>query len=294
MMKGTCGGTAAVVIAGMVVCGAGGRAMGEPVAVVNHSFEANVIPVNTFAALIPQGWQGYDPSGIIDQGIDALGVIRPTNISFFPTGATHGEHAALVFLAGDIGGGEAGLAQTVAATLGANVRYTLRVDVGNIASGTSVPPNFVQFFNLNGFPGYRVDLLAGGVVIAQDNNTLAGSIPEGEWRESVVRFTAPAGHPRLGTPLRIRLVNLNQQGTAQAPGIEVDFDNVRLDASPVPACATDFNGDGFVEPGDLDEFITAFFAGPPENGAADFNGDGLVEPGDLDEFITAYFEGCGG
>ncbi|MGQ0629079.1 MAG: EF-hand domain-containing protein [Phycisphaerales bacterium] len=61
------------------------------------------------------------------------------------------------------------------------------------------------------------------------------------------------------------------------------------DANP---CPVDFNNDGFVEPGDLDEFITAFFSDiPEENARCDFNNDGFVEPGDLDEFITAFFEG---
>ncbi|MGQ0626925.1 MAG: EF-hand domain-containing protein [Phycisphaerales bacterium] len=60
-----------------------------------------------------------------------------------------------------------------------------------------------------------------------------------------------------------------------------------------PACPTDFNGDGFVEPGDLDEFITSYFStDPAEVARCDFNADGFVEPGDLDEFITAFFEGC--
>ncbi|MGQ0627633.1 MAG: cytochrome c peroxidase [Phycisphaerales bacterium] len=56
-------------------------------------------------------------------------------------------------------------------------------------------------------------------------------------------------------------------------------------------CPADFNADGLVEPGDLDEFITAFFTmpAPPE---ADFNNDGFIEPGDLDEFITTFFGGC--
>ncbi|MGQ0629111.1 MAG: PQQ-dependent sugar dehydrogenase [Phycisphaerales bacterium] len=58
-------------------------------------------------------------------------------------------------------------------------------------------------------------------------------------------------------------------------------------------CSVDFNNDGFVEPGDLDEFITAYFSDDPaERERTDFNNDGLVEPGDLDEFITAYFDGC--
>ncbi|MGQ0626510.1 MAG: EF-hand domain-containing protein [Phycisphaerales bacterium] len=58
-------------------------------------------------------------------------------------------------------------------------------------------------------------------------------------------------------------------------------------------CPLDFNNDGFVEPGDLDEFITAFFSDVAEERAlCDFNDDGFVEPGDLDEFITRYFDGC--
>ncbi|MGQ0627710.1 MAG: immunoglobulin domain-containing protein, partial [Phycisphaerales bacterium] len=54
-------------------------------------------------------------------------------------------------------------------------------------------------------------------------------------------------------------------------------------------CVADFNGDGFVEPGDLDEYITAFFSG---DSMADINGDGFIEPGDLDEFVTLFFDGC--
>ncbi|MGQ0627768.1 MAG: DVUA0089 family protein, partial [Phycisphaerales bacterium] len=60
-----------------------------------------------------------------------------------------------------------------------------------------------------------------------------------------------------------------------------------------PPCRIDFNNDGIVEPGDLDDFITYFFSDlESERAMCDFNNDGLVEPGDLDDFITAFFEGC--
>lgn len=281
--------------AAAIACGLGcvGGAPGAPVAIVNAGFEADGTAPNTFRAVIPQGWQVHDPNGIVDQGIDAVGVLRPTNISFFPGGTTEGVNAALIFLAGDVGGGEVGLAQTVGATLQAGTRYTLRVDVGNIASGTSVPPNFVQFFDLDGFPGYRVDLLAGGVVIAQDNNTLDGVIPEGEWRESVVTFDCPAGHPLIGAPLRIRLVNLNIPGTPEEPGIEVDFDDVRLDASAVPApCVGDLTGDGVVDTADLVVLLGRFGQGVAPGSAGDFNGDGVVDTADLVVFLGRFGAGC--
>ncbi|MGQ0629235.1 MAG: hypothetical protein ACT4PL_14180, partial [Phycisphaerales bacterium] len=61
----------------------------------------------------------------------------------------------------------------------------------------------------------------------------------------------------------------------------------------VNPCDIDFNNDGIVEPGDLDDFITFFFSDLEEERAqCDFNNDGLVEPGDLDDFITAFFGGC--
>ncbi|MGQ0628572.1 MAG: EF-hand domain-containing protein [Phycisphaerales bacterium] len=68
---------------------------------------------------------------------------------------------------------------------------------------------------------------------------------------------------------------------------------VRGFTRPPAPCRLDFNDDGFIEPGDLDEFITSFFSDvEEERSRCDFNGDGFVEPGDLDDYITAYFAGC--
>ncbi|MGQ0627798.1 MAG: EF-hand domain-containing protein [Phycisphaerales bacterium] len=89
--------------------------------------------------------------------------------------------------------------------------------------------------------------------------------------------------------------------TAQETSVFVDGD--LLDSARVvtfygvpaatPPCNIDFNNDGFVEPGDLDEFITSFFSDTEaERARCDFNADGFVEPGDLDEFITSFFSGC--
>ena len=128
--------------------------------------------------------------------------------------------------------------QTLSATLQANTNYSLQVAIGNIASATS---SNGTFFDLDGFPGYRVDLLAGGVVIADNNNSLAGSIPEGQFGTSTVAFSTGAAPAQLGQPLGIRLVNLNIVDLLFTDSdLEVDFDNVNLSAVaiPLPAALT--------------------------------------------------------
>lgn len=210
---------------------------GQPISIVNPGFEANVITPGTFQVFTPLGWSMYDPGSIINQNTNAVGVIRPLpGTEYFPGGTPEGVNAALVFLAGNQLA-EAGLQQTLTASLLNNRRYTLTVQVGNIASGTSLPGSpdgGGVFYNLNGFPGYRIDLLAGGTLLASDNNTLGALIPEGEFRLSTLVYESPESSPLAGLPLSIRLVNLHIPGTLQAPNIEVDFDDVRLTMTAVP------------------------------------------------------------
>jgi hapalindole H/12-epi-hapalindole U/12-epi-fischerindole U synthase len=122
---------------------------------------------------------------------------------------------------------ESGLVQTLSATLQTNTLYTLTVEVGNMAIDSSPSNNFA----FTGFPGYRVDLLAAGQVIASDNNTLL--LAEGTFRTSQFSLSVGASHVLAGQSLGIRLVNLNA-----GPGIEVNFDDVRLDATAIPEPGT--------------------------------------------------------
>ncbi len=208
------------------------------VVVQNPGFEnvTGSVVFNEFTFGPPVGWQIYNPNGVVINNGDGpqfwLGTLQPsppTNFFSVP----EGQRVAILFNEFGTGTlGEYGLSQTLATTLQANTRYTLEVEVGNIASGTALNG---QFFNLNGFPGYRVDLLAGGVVIASDNNTLAGTIPEGQWGTSVLNFETAASHLQMGQALGIRLVNLNVvDPSAPTADLEVDFDRVRLHASAVP------------------------------------------------------------
>lgn len=220
----------------------------QPIAIQNPGFEANVINPGTFIVLFPTGWNTYDPGNIINQNANSVGVIYPTlGQSFFPGGSPQANNSALVFLAGPVNF-EAGLQQTLTATLQPFTRYTLSVQVGNIASGTSIAGSSDGggiFYDLDGFPGYRIDLLAGGSVIASDNNSLGALIPEGQFRLSTVNFETGASHANMGQNLGIRLVNLDIPGTQAAPNIEVDFDDVRLNAAAIPEPSTLLLG-GFV------------------------------------------------
>lgn len=238
--------------------------------VINHSFEdiTGESPFNEFTFGPLNGWDLYDP-GVITDGGDGptyyIGTLTPFEEDpvgnpgvyvNFPDGAADGIRVAIAFNFNGSGGqGEYGLVQSLTDTLQPDSIYTLQVEVGNIASGTAMSG---QFFNLDGFPGYRVDLLAGGVVVAQDNNTLSGTIPNGEWATSTVELITDDTHPQLGQALSIRVVNLNMVDPMfPNSDLEVDFDNVRLDIGPVPVFG-DLTGDQIVNVADLFALLGAW------------------------------------
>ncbi len=279
-------------------------ALGAPIAIQNAGFEDTSVGVhfNEFTFGPPAGWSLHDPSNITSGGAGStyfVGTLTPQVLDpvgnpgvheNFPAGAAEGQRVEINFnFAGSGNQGEYGVVQTLAANLAPNTTYTLEVEVGNIASGTSVSGDF---FVLDGFPGYRVDLLAGGVVIAQDVNTLAGVIPEGAFATSTVTLTTGEAHPQLGLPLGVRLVNLNIVDPA-FPGsdLEVDFDDVRLDASPAPGCVGDVNGDGHTNSADFNILAASFGSSVAPGTNGDLTGDGLVNASDFN--VLAGDFGCG-
>jgi hypothetical protein len=226
-------------VAGALLLSAVTGASAASLDIANPSFEADLIPAGTFQ-LYPNpvtlaGWTPYDPNGLLNNNTRSVGVLDPAGTPFFLEPVPHGNNAALLYIEGVAGLGPVGLQQTLSSTLQANSAYSLTVGVGNIASGTGLAGSpSVAFFNLAGFPGYRVELLAGGNVLAADDNSLGTSIAEGYFETTTVNFSTAAAHPLLGQALGIRLINLNLPGTPEAPAIEVDFDHVQLNVSPVP------------------------------------------------------------
>ena len=221
-------------------------AQAASVAIVNPGFEdiSGESQSNEFTFGSLNGWALYDPGNVTSAGDGPdyfIGTLTPfipdpvgapgvhTN---FPAGAAEGNRVGIAFNRQSTGGGgEYGFRQDLAAELVANTTYTLMVEIGNIASGESMANGF---FNLNGFPGYRVDFMVDNITVASDENTLAALIPEGEFRTSTVSYTSGAS-VSPGQSLSIRLVNLNVPDNSDLTAdLEVDFDDVRLDASPVP------------------------------------------------------------
>lgn len=205
-------------------------AQAVPISIVNSGFEDTTgqSTFNEFTFGTPIGWDLHDPNNLIADSSVFTGTLLPNGTDFFNTTAPEGNRVALLFNSGRRGEGEYGYVQTLGDTLQANTSYSLSVEVGNIASGTATNN---QFFDLSGFPGYRVELLAGGVVIADDIDSL--TIAEGEFDTANLFFDTGNAHAQLGQALGIRLVNLNQipVGLSPIPDLEVDFDDVRLDAT---------------------------------------------------------------
>jgi hypothetical protein len=226
-----------------------GPAFADPVAVANAGFEdlylgSNLppqyggdVPTGSFpTGPAPAGWSSYFAAAPAPELF--IGVLNPGTAAdhapatgCFPAGAPEGDNVVLLYADGAAGGAEYGVVQALAATLQPDTHYRLSAEVGNIASCAGLVPPYQSFFVLDGFPSYRVQLLAGGVVVAEDVGALHPG--EGLWETATVELTTGASHPQQGLPLAIRLVNRHQADVPGVSGLEVDFDDVRLDASPV-------------------------------------------------------------
>lgn len=259
-------------------------------AINNPGFETDFAAANCFNVnAAPIGWLLYDPTGIYNGGSNSVGTLdtRPGGPHFI-NGAPQGEQVALTFIQASAGAGPMGIRQVLANVLELNTTYTLSVQVGDIAAGQGPPPcDVFGFFNLNGFPGYQVQLLAGGVVIAQDDNTLAGVLDEGLFALSTIQVTIGETHPLAGAQLEIRLINLNMIDTPMNPGIEVDFDDVVL----LRGCPNqgDMDNDGDVDEADIPDFVDVLLEliGDLEVIArADVNCSGVADGRDVGPFLA--------
>lgn len=229
-----------------------GSAFAALLAIDNPGFEASYLGSNLPAEYLgevptgsfptgppPADWTAYYASGGPIGG-EFLGVLNPGTAAdyvgsgampCFPGGAPEGDNMALLFTSGDGGGDEYGITQQLAADLEPDMVYALTVAVGNIQSCEGLVPPYQNFFDLNGFPSYRVQLIADGVVLAEDIGVLTPG--EGLVETATVIYQSGSGPIPPGQTLEIRLINRNTPDLPGVDGLEVDFDDVQLDATPL-------------------------------------------------------------
>jgi hypothetical protein len=151
----------------LIAAGLAAETSAAPISIVNARFAdtTGLAAFNEFDFGQPVGWSFYDPDSIVggDTGSNGIfnGALQPNGVDFFDDPAPEGSKIGILFAFGDQAGagtGEYGFEQTLGDVLAANTHYELSVDVGNIDSGTDIGGTF---YDLSGFPGYRVELLAG-------------------------------------------------------------------------------------------------------------------------------------
>jgi hypothetical protein len=134
-----------------------------------------------------------------------------------------------------------------------------------------------------------VDLAAGntdsGTVVWLTNisNIVGGPLPT---------FTSGAPIATGAGVDRVLLADLDNNGSADAAVSNTDSNTVTvfLNARAGGPCSpADLTGDGQIDSGDLDAYITAFLAAAA---SADLTGDGQVDSGDLAAFIGLFLAGC--
>ena len=82
-------------------------------------------------------------------------------------------------------------------------------------------------------------------------------------------------------------------GTGFNPAGESEGWVATLPATDPTPCPADFNGDGFLDFFDYDEYVTCFEINVcPPGKTADFNGDNFVDFFDYDDYVTAFETGC--
>eukprot|EP01083_Nonionella_stella_P194438 717212_1 len=211
---------------------------GEPIFIEDHGFELDNYPIpdNTYLFTLSHWSKWTNGDSVLISNVWDSGATNPRGGTtfddpIFSDGPPQGHQCAWTSTYPTHKGlGEFGIYQTLSAHITANTMYMLHLWVGNPATNTwsdssSLPGLFVK----DGFPGYRVQLLAGNEVIVEDNNTTF--IEEGHWKQSNVSVIVRPDHPDIGKQIGVRLVNKNIPNYP-AYG-QVYFDNIVLEAIPL-------------------------------------------------------------
>ena len=155
---------------------------------------------------------------------DDAGGWNPDAADGFSAGAFAGDNTAWTISGA---GYDMGLSQVLTITLEANTTYVLSVQVGNALYNQS-----------DETAPYRLELLAGGVLLASDT----GAAPIADtWEPHSLTYDSGSDPAQLGELLEIRLLAVAYTDGGGGAGYEVDFDEVELtitDSVPEPTIAS--------------------------------------------------------
>ena len=187
------------------------NAAAVPVSIQNPSFELPVQPEGAHTNGVITGWTSFACSN------ECAGVFNPEiGNPGFPSGTVPDGSNALYMIQR--------VAQTLTATLQGNTTYTLTLFVGN----PNDRPDDQNF-------GFTLTTVGGGNVLSFNAPLAILSGSNGGFVERSATLFVPTGYVDIGKTLQINLYGPDSSG----PGLQyVAFDNVRLDAAPVPEPAS--------------------------------------------------------
>jgi hypothetical protein len=190
-----------------LVCAASGYAASLPIA--NPSFENPTLSPGGFFIGV-NGWT------LIDGGGFNVYTYNPSGSAL--GAAPDGDNIAVI--SGNNIAPDAGITQTLTATLEANTTYTLTFDVIHLVTTTMDP--------------YLGSLIANGVTLASDNSLNPAL---NHYALDTIVYNSGPNPAELGQALTVTLAGA---GCTSGPGCEsgvLGFDNVALDAAPTPSGA---------------------------------------------------------
>jgi hypothetical protein len=158
----------------------------------------------------------------------------------------------------------------------------LLTPVQDLSTSTRVVLSYARWFGCNrGDDRLVVQVSANGGATWK---TLENVSSQPSWREMTFEL---ASLIPLTSNVRVRFsVTDSPDNSTTEAGIDaITFRTYRC----TPACAADFNLDGFVDYTDFDDFVTLFEAG---SAASDANGDGFLDFTDFDAFVASFEAGC--
>jgi len=258
------------------------------ISINNAGFEAPVLADGAATSTPPAWTNGYydvtAPAVWVAGNSDAGGY-NPSAAMGYGGIAPEGEN---VMYATSGVGFDRGMSQVLSAKLEANTQYILSVLVGNpfLFNGSTAAGN------------YRIELLAGGVLLKSD--TGASPANDKTWKTASLTYDSGAGPVQLGQALAIRLVAVNFTN-----GKGVDFDSVRLTAEgPAPdpyvvkltLAVNNAGKPAVTDTMKIDVYDDACEAarigkglGPDNPG--DFDGDCITDGNDLAELVAKWLTG---